>query len=147
MKLAKHKKPKLSTVKNRCWALFSKYIRLKAADECGTVECVTCGELMHWKEAQAGHFIGGRTNSVLFDERLVHVQCRMCNIWLGGNYVSYTLYMLTKHTREEVEEFQALKHKTVKYSIGDLLDLESELKEKIKAYEQGTTRVNTSRMK
>lgn len=134
-KTKKPKKPKLSTVKNRVWALFSRYIRLKATDYRGLVECVTCGELMPYNQAQAGHFISGRNNAVLFDERLVHVQCRMCNIWLGGNYVAYTLFMLTKHTREEIEEFQALKHKTVKYSIPDLLAMEEDLKEKLKAYE------------
>jgi hypothetical protein len=131
----KIKKPKLSTVKNRVWSLFSRYIRLKAADENGYVECVTCGEVIPMNEAQAGHFIGGRTNSVLFDERLVHVQCRMCNIWLEGNYVAYTLYMLKKHTVEEIEAFQALKHQTVKYTIGDLLEMEENLKSKLKTYE------------
>lgn len=128
-------KKKLSTVKKRVWVLFSRYIRLKNANHNGMVECVTCGELMHWKESQAGHFIGGRTNSVLFDERLVHVQCRMCNIWLQGNYVAYTLYMLTQYSREEIEEFIALKHTIVKYSVADLLAMEEGLKIKLKIHE------------
>ena len=134
-KKKKAKKIKLSTVKAKCWKLFSQYIRLSAADDNGIVRCVTCGELLFWREAQAGHFISGRTNAVLFDERLVHPQCMSCNIWQDGNYVAYTLFMLTKHTREEIEEFQALKHKTVKYSIPDLLAMEKDLKHKLKVYE------------
>jgi hypothetical protein len=127
------KKVKYSTLKAKCWKLFSKYIRLRSANEYGLVECVTCGRKMHWEESQAGHFIGGRTNSLLFDERLVHVQCSQCNIFLRGNYVAYTLYMLTKHTREEIEEFQALKNKLVKFTRSDLGQKIEELEKKLES--------------
>lgn len=39
---------------------------------------------------QAGHGIGGRSNAVLFDERLVKPQCMGCNIFGRGQYRIFT---------------------------------------------------------
>jgi hypothetical protein len=41
---------------------------------------------MHWKEAQAGHGLSGRGNSILFDPEICRPQCISCNIFKGGNY-------------------------------------------------------------
>ena len=35
---------------------------------------------------QCGHGLGGRGNSILFDEEIVRPQCVSCNIFRGGNY-------------------------------------------------------------
>src|SRR3990167_9020671 len=71
LKFPKNKK----RAKDRAWAAFSRYIRMKYANKSGMVECITCHTFKHWKEMQAGHFVDGRNNTVLFDERLVHPQC------------------------------------------------------------------------
>ena len=40
-----------------------------------------------WKtEGQAGHAIPGRRNSVLFDDSICRLQCRRCNIFMGGRW-------------------------------------------------------------
>lgn len=72
--------------KKKTWAWFSKYIRLKYSDQDGMCECYTCGRKMKWndKNCQAGHGIGGRTNSVLFEEDIVRVQCYGCNVCQYG---------------------------------------------------------------
>lgn len=120
-------------LKARCWKIFSEYIRRKDADEGGTNYCFTCGQPKFWKELQAGHFIGGRTNAVLFNEEIVKPQCLMCNVFLRGNYGVYTLKMLDLHGREKVEEFMALKHKVVKYTRPDLEELIAKYSERVKA--------------
>src|SRR6185295_14293532 len=74
----KKKQKTLKQLKDQCWKVFSEWIRRSHADEGGTVECFTCGSLMHWKESHAGHFVGGRSNAVLFDERIVKPQCPRC---------------------------------------------------------------------
>ena len=53
------KLPSISSLEDKLDVLFSKYIRRRHADEGGTVQCVTCGKLMHWEKdgAQAGHFV------------------------------------------------------------------------------------------
>ena len=90
------KKRKKTTPRTKAWNAFSKYIRLSDAikttgnqDYC---VCVTCGRTypaFGLGCIQAGHFVPGRTNAILFDEECVRGQCltdhsnlRMFN----GNY-------------------------------------------------------------
>lgn len=111
-RISKPKEPNLKLAKKKAWGVFSQYIRLKNADVNDLVCCVTCFTKKHWKEIHAGHFIDGRNNTVLYDERLVHPQCFHCNSkmpgCLGGNKVPYTIFMSKKYTMKEIEEFQGL---------------------------------------
>ena len=129
----KKKKQGLRTLKAKAWKLFSEWIRRKDADEGGTNYCFTCGAPKFWKELHAGHFIGGRTNAVLFVEEIVKPQCLTCNVFLGGNYGPYTLKMLDLHGREKVEEFMSLKHQVKKYSRADIEEMIAEYKQKLEA--------------
>lgn len=127
--MKKKKQKTLRQLKEQCWKLFSLWIRKSNADEGGTCECYTCGRLAHFSEMHAGHFVSGRTNAVLFDERIVKPQCPRCNIFLGGNYSAYTLRMLDEHGRDSVDGYLALKHQTLKFTRSDL-------EEKIEMYKQ-----------
>lgn len=132
MKPKKKKKlPSLKSCKAKAWDVFSQWVRRSAADEGGTVSCYTCGKLMHWKDAQAGHFVAGRGNSVLLNEAVVRVQCERCNVWLGGNIAIYTLKMVDECGRERVDELLALKLQSVKWTRSDLEDLTSKYREKL----------------
>jgi len=121
----------LASLKKKAWKLLSEYIRRSNADEGGTVSCYTCGSLGFWKEYHAGHFIGGRTGSVLLDSRIVRVQCPRCNIWLQGNYHIYTLRMIDEVGREKVEEYLALKNQTKKWNRAELEAFIEEYKKKL----------------
>lgn len=90
----------VSQLKKKAWTLFSIHIRTKYADWRGYVACVTCGIVKHWKEMQAGHFIPGRHNSILFDERGVFPQCYRCNISLKGNPRAYDAFMRKYHLKD-----------------------------------------------
>ena len=125
------KKPSLRGLKAKCWKLFSEWIRRKDADEGGTTYCVTCRKPVFWKEAHAGHFVPGRTNAVLFHPEIVHPQCQVCNIWKGGAYHDYTLFMLDKYGREKVEEFLSLRRQVKKYTRSDLEELIQQYKERL----------------
>lgn len=125
------KKPSMGALKKKAWKVFSEFVRRKDADEGGTNYCFTCGAPKFWKELHAGHFIGGRTNAVLFNEEIVKPQCLMCNVFLGGNYGRYTLKMIDLHGRERVEEFMALKHQTKKYTRADIEELIDSYKAKV----------------
>lgn len=87
-------KPKIKTkktnYKKKAWDAFSLYIRLKGRDSNGVVYCYTCGKPKTVKTIQAGHGIGGRSNAVLFDERVVRPQCVGCNVFGGGQYRIFT---------------------------------------------------------
>lgn len=131
-----------ATAKKKAWEAFSMYIRVRDCmrftgdPELGI--CVTCKAAKPRKELQAGHFIGGRGNAVLFREDLVFSQCAYCNqkppMGLGGNYVKYTLFMLSEgYTTEQIEEFTRLKGTTKVYKTHDFVELEQRYKEKTQA--------------
>lgn len=134
------KKTERQKAKDKAWRQFSIYIRTRDCirfsgnPELG--KCVTCKLPKHFKQLQAGHFIPGRGNAVLFDERLVYSQCIGCNgnppMGKGGNYIEYVLFMMNEegYTKEEIEEFNALKHQTVQYKIHDFERIEAEYKQK-----------------
>jgi hypothetical protein len=124
-------KPTTKSLKNKCWKLFSEWVRRRDADEGGTVYCVTCRIPIFWKEAHAGHFVPGRTNAVLFHPEITNPQCPVCNLWRGGNYQAYTLYMLDKYGRAKVDEFLALRRQVKKFTRADLEGLIEEYKNKL----------------
>ena len=98
--MAKKKKGSLSWWKQKAWDQFSLYVRvrdaLRTTGDIHDCVCCSCGRV---KPAfgrgciQAGHFIPGRKNSVLFSEVGVHGQCSWCNGsdlgGLKGNWPGY----------------------------------------------------------
>lgn len=55
---------------------------------------------------QAGHFVPGRGNGVLLDERGVHPQCYRCNCILHGNLIEYYPFMVRTYGQEVVDELR-----------------------------------------
>jgi hypothetical protein len=113
----------ISKLKKEAWDAFSRMIRLKYADNNGYVGCVTCGVGKHWKESQAGHFLDGRHNSVLFDERNVHPQCVKCNMFMSGNKIKYYEFMRIKYGQETIDELEFLDTKDKKFTREELIDM------------------------
>ena len=66
------------------WRWFSRYIRLRDADENGICRCVTCGRPHYWKDIDAGHFITRNHSGTKYDERNVNAQCKYCNCHCKG---------------------------------------------------------------
>ncbi len=99
---------------------------MEAADEYGECVCVTCGKRDHYKQMQAGHFIAGRTNSILFREDNVHVQCIRCNNYLGGNQEAYAAYMLRTYGQAKIDELNRARHEAVTFTRHELLDMREE---------------------
>lgn len=135
------KKTPRQKAKQAAWDAFSLYIRtrdcLRFRNSLTDGMCVTCKRDYPLKQLQAGHFIQGRGNSVLFDERIVYSQCFSCNgnppFGKGGNYVEYFVFMEEEWGREKIEEFRALKHEPKIYKIHDFIAIEQEFKDKTKA--------------
>jgi hypothetical protein len=127
------KKKSLRQLKAACWRLFSEWIRRKDADQGGTVTCYTCGKLMYWKEAHAGHALPGRHNAVLFDPEIVRVQCPVDNIWKGGNDPVFPAKLIRENGLEWFESKLEGARRVVKYTRSDLEDLISEYKQKLES--------------
>lgn len=123
-----------SYYKKKAWSAFSSYIRQKYAGEEGLTICYTCGKVGHWKTMQAGHGIGGRTNSVLFNEDLVRVQCVGCNLYGRGKYAIFTRKLIDELGMEKYDQLVTESQKVVQYKSSDYEDIEKKYKVLINEY-------------
>ena len=124
-------KKQIGTNVNDTAALLQKAIRMEAASESGMVRCVTCGKWLHYKSAEGGHFLAGRTASVVLEETNIHVQDNYCNQQLNGNQEAYTRYMINHYGQDEIDRLKALKATTRQWTIEELLALKIEYKKRI----------------
>lgn len=117
------RKLSLRSLKKKAWKLFSPIVRQMWADHRGMVQCVTCGKEEFWQNMDAGHFIAkNKGNALWFDCRNVHPQCRYCNLFLRGNLINYTKFMIHTYGEDEVERLQSLAGPK-KVTRSDYLDL------------------------
>lgn len=120
--------------KKKAWKYFSIYIRTRdCIKTTGSPEygmCVTCDRRFHFKELQAGHYVSGRNNAVLFDEDLVHAQCMRCNVWLHGNLSAYAVFMYSKYTKRQMAEFELLRAQVLPLKKHDYIEIAQRYKDK-----------------
>ena len=117
----------LKKAKQKAWVQFSKYIRMKGSVN-GMNTCVTCGAVKHYKELQAGHFIQGRHNPILFDERNVHPQCVGCNMFKSGNLIKYYEFMLKEYGQEVIYDLERKNEEISKFKVWDFEQVEEKYK-------------------
>lgn len=123
------KPKKLTYYKKRAWDQFSRYIRLRDSQN-GYAKCCSCEFLAEWRLLQAGHFVAGRNNSILFDERNCHAQCVGCNFF-GKNsrsYGNYFQFMKAHYGLQVIDELITLSNKTVNYEREDYQAIEEKYK-------------------
>lgn len=117
------RKLKVSTEKRKAWDAFSLYVRTKECLETtGTPDsgrCITCGAIRPRQLLDAGHFIAGRTNGILYDERGVHIQCKQCNGFREGAREEYYPWMLAHYSEAVVSELCYLRKHPHKMSALD----------------------------
>jgi len=113
----------LTWYKKKTWDAFSVSIRQRGMDDYGFNRCITCGVRKHWKELQAGHFIPGRHNAILFEERGVHPQCYHCNVGLKGNPRKYDAFMRKTYGAKVIKELERLDTTERKFTPQELIDL------------------------
>lgn len=110
------KKKSLRQLKDKCWKVFSEYVRRRNVDAGGTDRCYTCEKLAHWKELQCGHAIGGRHNAVLFDASICRPQCARCNVFMRGNYQIFTTKLIKENGMAWWEHKLEQSRRIVKYT-------------------------------
>lgn len=123
------RKKTLSQLKKQAWCLLSQCIRREATKHAGICFCYTCSKVLQYAEAQASHAIGGRHNSVLFDEEIIRPCCVGCNVFLRGNYQVFVTKLIEENGFPWWQSKLADSRMTIKY---DRLALE----EKIEGYKQ-----------
>lgn len=121
--MAKKQLKPIGKLTDECAKLLQKLVRIKAADDNGYAECVSCGSTKHWKELQGGHFIPrGNAVTKLMEEN-IHPQCMGCNAFgmkYGDAEKQYTLWMIDHYGRDFVDELIATKGKVHKWVRADL---------------------------
>ena len=140
--MVKTRKSKIKGVKYwkaKAWTEFSKYIRLRDAIKTthtkDRVVCCTCG-----KEypafgvgcVQAGHFVIGRGNAILFDEKGTNAQCYNCNILHKGRWPEYMDFMLKEYDMKVVTDLLRLNKTVRKYTPVELEELKDKYREMYK---------------
>ena len=132
-------KPSIKKLKGDCWTLFSRYIRLRdclKTTGCTSFGlCITCGKRYHFKLLQAGHFIGGRHNSNLFNERGVSAQCYNCNINLRGATLEYRRKIIEMYGPGADEELEREAAIVRKFTVEELQEKIAYYKAEIKKLE------------
>lgn len=123
MTATKTKKPKrkpakeltLTGMRAKLWPVFSRYIRMRDCLEAtGTIthgKCCTCGRSYSISKLQAGHFIPGRVDSILFEPTCVHSQCYRCNVLRQGEWVKYFRFMNREYGLEYIFKMMDLSEK------------------------------------
>lgn len=121
------KKLTLSKAKKKAVYAFQKWVRNR--EKIGNLNtCVTCGRMYPVEGKgciQAGHFIAGRGNAILFDERGCWPQCYICNVVKKGNMIKYYKWMLERYGQAVINKLEILDTTTVKYTVQDYLDIEA----------------------
>lgn len=79
---------------------FSKFIRLRDTNKQGYGNCYSCGKLVFWKEAHAGHYLGRENFGVRWYESNVHLQCVHCNTFQEGNKGPYLLKLISEYGKD-----------------------------------------------
>jgi hypothetical protein len=70
--------------------VFSRIVRLRAADEHGNCECITCGTKKHFSMIQAGHYQKRGNMALRWDFRNVYPQCNKCNEFNSGEMKAFS---------------------------------------------------------
>ena len=115
-------------------------VRLKAANDEGYCQCVTCGVVRHYKDRmQGGHFIERGRTSVKLVEENIHPQCNNCNHFemkKASGVLIYEDYMVQMYGRDEVEKLKIESRKTNKWIRSEIRELHKEVKEQIKYHKK-----------
>ena len=125
-----------NTSKNTLDRVFSEYIRRRDADENGLIRCISCGKIVHWKDADAGHYINRRHNSTRYDEKNVNAQCRSCNRFDEGNIQGYRKGLIAKYGEKAVELLEIKKRNICRLGQFEINILADEFRGKLKVLKQ-----------
>ena len=112
--------------------VFSKYIRLRDANDDGTFTCISCGRRLPIEQAQCGHFYPRGKMSTRFDEDNCHSECVECNCFDQKHLEGYRKNLIAKVGEDRVMELDKRAKEMKKWSHYELKELIEYYKEKIK---------------
>jgi len=109
--------------------VFSMYIRLRDSKEFDfkAFKCISCGRILPFEDADAGHFFSRKHNSVRFNEKNVNAECKYDNRFNAEHLEFYRDNLIKKIGQKNFDILKWESSQTKKWS-------DFELKELIKYY-------------
>ena len=127
-----------ATPRSKCLEALQKLVRLKAADDNGYCQCVSCGKVEHWSDMDGGHFIDkGHSSRWALEEENVHPQCKGCNgfgMKHGTARYTYQRWMEDYYGRDFVDHMLATKKQVHKLYAADYRDMLKDWNAQIKEH-------------
>lgn len=118
------------------WTVFSKFIRVRDAilstGDIDYFKCISCRKTVPVKGNDAGHFVSGRSDAVLFDIYVVNGQCAHCNRFKEGEYILQERSLRKIYGFARVEKFKLKKWEHMKYTLDELQEIRDDYAEKTK---------------
>lgn len=132
------KRPKRKTIAqelDKAAVLLQKLVRMKAADDHGYAQCVSCGKIEHWKKMDGGHWLSRRHSRTRCLEENIHPQCKRCNMLMGDPQVheAYRDYMVKMYGERRVRAMKKLTYlPPKKFDRAEVIAFQEEVKKRIK---------------
>lgn len=102
------KKPKKNTAETKYITLLQKYARLRDVWNDWLGPCISCGKVIHWKDANGWHYISRKKKSTKYNLENINLQCVYCNKYLHGNPEWYRTWLIKKLWLKKVEYIERL---------------------------------------
>ena len=113
---------------------YSEYIRLKAADDNGYIQCITCGVIRKWNDGMHnGHYISRAEKATRFNDTNCQCQCLHCNNFREGKKHIFRQRLVEKYGEDEVKKLEQLSQVKGGYKSFDLKILIPEYRAKVRA--------------
>ncbi|HUV00529.1 MAG TPA: recombination protein NinG [Bacteroidales bacterium] len=111
---------------------FSEFIRLRDSNVNGHGKCISCGKVLHWKNAHCGHYISRRKYAVRYNEKNCNLQCVSCNTFQEGNPAGYTLGLVRKYGKDIINDLLMASKLPTKWTQWELDELTKFYKSEVK---------------
>lgn len=98
--------------------VFSLYIRLRDSKPYGYkyFKCISCGKILPFEKADAGHYMSRRHNSTRFDENNVHAECSYDNRFNAEHLDGFRDNLIKKIGQQKFDLLRAKANTTKSYS-------------------------------
>ncbi len=96
--------------------------------------CITCDKLASGHNLHAGHYITRARKATAYDLHNVHAQCSYCNKWRNGESAIYKMKIVDRYGEEELIRLENQMLGGASWTLQELEELHSEMKEKIREY-------------
>lgn len=127
-------KSTVCSYKKTVWDSCALYVKLRDCSNDGMVKCCTCEKVGHYTSFDAGHFVPGRGNEVLYDDTHIFPQCAGCNCKGGGEQYKFGVFLQKKYgySQYDLDEILSMRHRIRKFTLDELRIINKRYKEEIK---------------